>query len=177
MADALFVTYQALLFVHVLSAFLFMFAHGASATVMFRLKKEREAARARALLELSESVSKWMTATSTLMFFSGVVLGIVLHALFADWLWKNYWFWTALVLLIVISVPMTFLGRVYFERVRKVVGLPFVESGKKGKQPAIAARSEDEIAKVVALGRPVELGAFGLVGIGVLLFLMMFKPF
>ena len=177
MADPLFVAYQALLYAHVLSAFLFLFTHGASATVMLRMPKESKAERIRPLLELSDSATKWMTLSSTLMFLSGIALGPVLNALYQDWLWRNYWFWTSLILLIVISIPMTALGRMYFNRLRKAVGLTYVEPKKKGKQPALPAASEEEIAKLISSGRPVELGAFGLIGIAVLIFLMLFKPF
>ncbi len=50
--------YRWIVFVHVGAALVFMLAHGASASVAFRLRRERDVARLSALLDLS-GASYW----------------------------------------------------------------------------------------------------------------------
>ena len=52
--------YPWVVFLHVLSAFGFLLAHGASAAVMFKVRGEQDRARLHALLDLSNAVGLWM---------------------------------------------------------------------------------------------------------------------
>jgi len=164
--------YRAVVFVHVFAALLFMLAHGASAATMFRMMKERNATKLSAMLELSESTAKWMGAAAAVMLFSGIAVGPL--SPFESW--RYAWYYVSIVLLVVLSILMSLLGRLYFHKVRKVVGLPYDEMGKKGRQPALDPAGEEEIAKIVATGRPTETALLGYAVVGILLYLMMFKP-
>src|SRR3989304_3463672 len=58
-----------LIFLHVLSALTFYMAHGASATMAFKIRKETDFTRIRAMLDLSNS-------TMIMMFLSFAVMGL-----------------------------------------------------------------------------------------------------
>ena len=79
--------YTALVFIHVLSIFGFLFAHGASALVMFRVQREREPARLHALLNLSQSMGLAMALTALLLFLIGLIAGFM-----GQW-WGRGWIW------------------------------------------------------------------------------------
>ena len=90
--------------------------------------------------------------------------------------WFSFgWIWTAIGLLILISMGMFFAGTVHYSKLRKAVGLPYMEKGKP--QPAVAPASEAEIVALVRGRSPIIVAVLGAVGLTVILWLMMFKPF
>ena len=162
--------YDWLIFLHVLSAFGFLFAHGASAIVMFRVRAEHDPARIGALLDLSNSVGGAVATSALLLFLSGIGLGFL-----GGW-WGRGWIWASLTLFVVIGVLMSWLGRMYFERVRRALGIP-TDADRNKKIAPPPALPQDEVAAVLASGRPVVLAIVGLGGLAVITWLMMFKPF
>jgi hypothetical protein len=162
--------YPWLIFLHVLSAFAFFLAHGATATVMFRLRSERDPARLMALLDLSPAVGGLMSINLLLILVTGIVGGF-----WGGW-WGRGWIWAALVLLIAISFVMSFGGRLYFDRVRRALGQATPDEKRKQTAPP-AAISPDELAAVLNAGQPMLLAVVGLAGLAVITWLMMFKPF
>lgn len=161
--------YLWLKFLHVLGAFLFFLAHGASAFVYMKMRQERNPERLKALLDLRAYAEPWMSWTG-LLFISGIVLGFLGH-----W-WKYVWIWLSLVLLILVSLPMTFWGRMYFERVRKAIGM---DNRLKGSKPGQTEKpvSAQELEKIIEAGKPGLVAAMGVLGLVVIVWLMMFKPF
>ena len=107
--------YTWIIFLHVLSVFTFFLAHGATATVMFKVRGERDPARLSALLDLSPAVSGIMAITLLLILVTGIVGGFM-----GGW-WGHGWIWAALVLLIAITFVMSFVGRLYFDRHLRVL--------------------------------------------------------
>ena len=162
--------YNALIFVHVLSLFGFLFAHGASALVMFRVQRERDPARLHALLDLSQSMGVAMAITALLIFLSGLLGGFI-----GQW-WGRGWIWVSLALFIAISIVMSVLGRPYLERVRRAIGIGTTEEQRR-KLPIAPALPPDELARVLASGRPALVAAVGLGGLVLITWLMMYKPF
>ena len=161
--------YRWLVFVHVLGVFLFLMAHGISAGVAFGVHKERQLDRLRALLELSSASYGIMYGGLLLLLITGIINGFI-----GKW-WGTGWIWTSLVLLIVISGAMNGIGSRYYARVRKAVGSPYLERNKV--QPPLPPASSDEIDALLKAGKPVLLTMIGVVGIAVIAWLMMFKPF
>ena len=157
------------IFLHVVSVLGFLLAHGASAAVMFRVRSEREPGRIQALLDLANTVGGLVAITALLLFITGIVGGFMGH-----W-WGRGWIWAALVLLLAISFVMSFLGRLYFDRVRRAIGVATAEDRKKGLRPA--ALPPEQLTAVLASGRPMLLAGVGLGGLTVITWLMMFKPF
>jgi uncharacterized membrane protein len=156
------VDYEWWVFLHILGVFGFLLGHGVSVGVTFRLRRERDPGRVNALLELSGS--------SLTVFFYGllvlVVAGVVAGFL-GKW-WDEGWIWTALGVLVGISVAMSVLARPYYKRVRLVA-----EAMASGSE----AVTEDQFVSILRSPLPLVIAAIGFAGLLVLLWLMMFKPF
>lgn len=162
--------YRWIVFLHVLSALGFLLAHGASAAVMFKVRGEQERARLHALLDLSNAVGLWMAYTLLAVLVTGIILGFM-----GGW-WRSGWIWVSLVLLIVLSVVMSYLGRMYLERVRHAIGVPTRDDNKKQVAPPPPA-SPEVLSRVLAAGQARLLAAIGIGGLVLIVWLMMFKPF
>ena len=93
--------YLWLVFVHVLSGFIFFLSHGAAAFGLLKMPQEREQDRIKALLDLRTYADPWMSWSSGVLFLSGIVAGFM-----GQW-WGKGWIWVSLVPLILVSLPMT----------------------------------------------------------------------
>lgn len=160
--------YPWIVFLHVASAFTFLLTHGASAAVAFRLRQEKSPERIRALLELSTATVKVMYLSLLLLLLSGIVA-----AFLGRW-WSRGWIWASLGILIAITVAMTLISARAYYPLKAALGLP--DPWGNAELPPEPA-SEDEIAAILAAGRPELLTLIGLGGWIVVLWLMMFKPF
>jgi len=161
--------YQWIVFLHVAGGFGFVLAHGASATVAFALRRERNLERIRALLALSTSSYNVMYLSLLVLLVSGIVSGFM-----QKW-WGQGWIWVALGLLIAIIVAMSVFSARYYGQVRKAAGLEYVE-GLKGRPPVEPA-SPEEMDRLLAASPAVTLTVIGGGGLALILWLMMFKPF
>ena len=89
------------------------------------------------------------------------------------WTTGSYWIWASLVLAVVLIGLMTPMGRIYLNRVRQAVGIDTktgaVDSSKQVDPAAVEA--------AIASGQPILLAVLGTVGLAVLFWLMMAKPF
>lgn len=146
-----------IVFLHVLSAFLFMLTHGATAGVMFAMQSERSPERLRALLTVRQRAQMPFTISSTVMGLSGVALGFM-----GGW-WSRIWIWAALTLLIAISVFMGILGRGRLDKIQNLVD---------SQKPATK-----DLESTIAAANPKLLSIIGVGGFILILWLMMFKPF
>ena len=161
--------YQWLIFLHILGAFGFLLAHGGSANVAFRLRRERNPERVRALLDLSSSNANLMYLSLLLLLASGIA-----NAFLGRW-WGFGWIWASLGLLIGIAVLMYITGSGQLNKIRKAVGNPYFEGGKP--RPAEQAASAGEIEELLGSWNPWVSLVIGLGGLVVILWLMIFKPF
>src|SRR5579859_2040653 len=107
--------YQWFVFAHVLGVFGFLLAHGTAAAVPFVLRRQREIERVRVLLDLSRGVSMVANVSLLVLLAAGITAGFM-----GKW-WSQGWIWTALGLLILMGVIMTFLGSRPFDRLRQLV--------------------------------------------------------
>ncbi len=145
-------------FVHVVGAFGFLAAHGATAAVALRLRKERDPAKIRALLGLSRSTRPWMYVSLLVLLAAGIVGGFLGH-----W-WGQAWIWVALILLVVLLLAAFPLAVPYYMRVRKAVAED-------------ATTTPDELAELLMSPRPIVIAVVETAGIVVIVWLMVFKPF
>jgi MFS family permease len=158
-----------LIFVHVLTSFLFVAGHGVSVHVAFRLRRERDRARIASLLDISE-LSGWVALVGVLgLLATGIVAGILLGS------FGRGWIWVSLVLLIAIGVAMTPLGAGYFNKVRHAIGQR--TRAIKKDQPDPPPASDEELAALLDNRRPELLLLIGGGGFAFILWLMMFRPF
>lgn len=165
--------YRWWVFVHILGAFGFLLAHGVSVGMALALRREREPQRVQALLDLSR-VSIGLAYISLLVLLAGgIVSGFLGH-----W-WGQGWIWTALALLLALMVGMGVLGTSYYDRIRIGVGTePVLGSRKKAwlkERPPPA--SPTELEAILSSSRPVLLAWMGVLGLALILWLMVLKPF
>ena len=169
--------YQWVVFTHVLAVFGFLIGHGASAAVIFRLRREREANSIRVLLDLSRRANGVANACLLVLLVAGVTAGFM-----GGW-WGRYWIWAALGVLVLISVAMFAIGSGPLMRIRQLVD-PEEAARMQPNRAATAhdapkhdAPTEQELVSLLAATRPVLITLIGGGGLAIILWLMMFKPF
>lgn len=157
--------YQWVVFVHLLGVFAFLLAHGVSLGVVFRVSGERDVSALRALLDLS---GRWVIASFVSLL---VLLAAGIWAAFLSNVWGQVWPWASLGLLIVIWGGMSAQTGPALRRARLAVGITM-----PGREPKPAASAEEINAALVAV-RPWISAVLGGVGLLLILWLMVLKPF
>jgi hypothetical protein len=157
-----------LLPLHVLSIITFYLAHGAGAAMAFRIRRETNPERIRAMLDLSASPFVIYMLSYVLMAITGLAMVSLLG------LWRQGWVWASVALMLFVFVWMFRLAGPYVE-LRKLVGLPYHTRG--GEHPAESPASDQAVAEHIS-----TLGFWQFVVVGYLipalvLWLMFFKPF
>ncbi len=149
--------YEVIVFLHVLSVLLFMLFHGVSAIALFVIARQENPEQVRALLTLRGMVSPIVAVFGLLILVTGIIA-----ASMGDW-WRMGWPRVSVLLFIGIAVLMTAFGRRYFDRIARAFNPGAAEAANLASQ----------------LGNPpaVLLSLVGIIGVGILLWLMMYKPF
>lgn len=158
-----------LVFLHTLSALMFFLAHGASVTMAFQIRKEKDFARIGAMLDLSGSTFMSMVVSLLVMGLSGLVMPFFLN------LWNKGWIWISIVLMVIVIVRMAMMNDKRYKHLRRLIGQPYMIGGKQfpAEPPASQAEVDAHIAKL----RVEELVVVGIVIPAIVLWLMVFKPF
>ena len=158
-----------LVFVHVLSALTFFLAHGTSAAMAFRVRRETDFARIRAMLDLSDSTIELMFVSFLTMSLTGVTLPFFLH------IWDRAWVWMSLILMIFVFIRMVGMNERSYKLLRKLVGLPYRQGPKEfpAQPPASPQEVIDQLKKI----NVTELLVVGYFIPAFVLWLMIFKPF
>jgi hypothetical protein len=151
--------YQWIVYVHILAVFAFFLAHGTATAITFKLRGERKIERIRALLDLSQSMSILGRVSLLVLVLAGIILGFM-----GNW-WGHGWIWTALILLVLMSVAMSLLASRPLVRARQLLAAQSV------------AEVDQQLNTLLAAPNPVVLSVIGGVGIATILWLMQFKPF
>lgn len=142
--------YRWFLLVHIGSLLGFMLSHGAPAIVSLRLSPtDLETTRLYVSLARDRLVVLSMGATLGLVLSTGISMG------FFGGYWNRGWIWATLASAIIITFSMSFLGRRQFDR-----ALKSLEEGSK-LQPLML-----RLAAII-----------GLVGLFLILWFVLFKPF
>ena len=161
--------YPWVVFVHVAAAFLFVIGHGASMWASDQIRRERDPAQIRSLLELSSRSLGFVYGALLTLFVAGIVAGIMGNHFGRGWIWAS------IGVLVAVAVLMYALASRYYGRVREAVGIRSYQTPKDAPDPTPV--SAEELALLVDSRRPDVIGLVGIVGLLVLLWLMMFKPF
>lgn len=160
--------YGLVVFLHVVGAFLFVAAHGSSMIAAFRLRTARDRERIAELLELSGSGIGLMYIGLLLLLAAGILAG------FMGGHWGRLWIWAALGVLVVVTFVMYFVATPFYGRMRAAAGIgKFAEQADRYKPPA----TPDQLAELATSTRPFWLAAVGGIGLVVIVWLMLFKPF
>jgi hypothetical protein len=142
-----------LIFLHVLSAITFFLAHGASAAMAFRVRRETDFARIGALLDLSWSTMILMGVSFLVMGLTGIILPFLIH------IWGKVWIWASIVLMLFVFIYMAVFNETRYKQLRGLVGLPCMQGGKE--LPAEPSSSPEEVAELLK-----RTGVTGLVIVG-----------
>jgi hypothetical protein len=156
--------YDIILFLHVLSALIYLLFHGAVASVTFALKREQLPERNNAfdgVMVLAYNVTPYALAVLVL---SGILLGFL-----GRW-WADGWIWVGLGLLLGLGVLMNRLGRA-----------SLFEGFRKADQPATPNPPASQTGRRASLRgfflSPMYFAVTGIGTLALILGLMMFKPF
>lgn len=161
--------YPWLVFLHVAALLGFLLAHGASSSVAFRIRSERDPVRIAALLDLSAGAYGLSYASLGLLVGSGLV------AAFIGGFWSSGWVWASIAVLVVMTVSMHIHPAATLSKTRKAVGLPYFENWRP--HDAQVPASPTEIVAAAATNNPWLTLVIGGGGLLIILWLMMFKPF
>ena len=153
------------LLAHLLGIVGFFAAHGVSAAVAFQLRRERDPARIRALLDLSKRARPTGYVSIVLMGVAGAVLALDRGVLGAWYVFEQrgwlIWSTVLFVALLVVAVPLAI---PYYKKVRL----------------AVAQGSEADPAALDLLlrsPRPLVIAAVELGGMLTIIYLMVLRPF
>ncbi len=149
--------YLLLRLLHLLGAFGFVAAHGATAVVTFKLKSESDPVRIRTMLDLSRSTRGLMYVSFVLLLGAGLKLGFL-----GDW-WQFGWIWASLGIFAFLFLAAFPLAVPYFKALRRALD----------KTPP----DSEELARLLRSSRPLVLAWVETVGILVIIWLMVYKPF
>ena len=158
-----------LIFLHILSALTFFLAHGTSVAMAFKVRRETDFTRIRAMLDLSDSTIEIMFLSFLAMGFTGMVLPFFLH------IWNKGWVWLSILLMIFVFLWMVWMNERAYKTLRKLVGLPYRRGSRE--YPAEPAASAEA---VIAQLKETKVTGLVVVGYGIpilVLWLMVFKPF
>jgi hypothetical protein len=161
--------YNWVVFLHVAGAFAFVLAHGVSAGVALKLRREREVPRVQVLLDLSNVATQGMYVALLILLVGGIT------AAFMAGLWGRGWIWTAVALLVLMIAFMYARATSYYGALRRAAGLGYYLPGKGGGGPG--SPNPAELAQLLASSRPLELAAVGTIGLLAIVWLMVMKPF
>lgn len=160
--------YVWVVYLHVLGAFLFFIAHGTSMVIAFRLRQTIDRTRAAELLELSGRSNGLIYIGLLVLLAAGITAG------FMGDHWSRGWIWAAIGVLVVVIGAMYSIATPFYGRMRAAAGIPgHVEQGAKLKPPA----TPDDLNQLATSNRPVWLALIGFLGLAVILWLMIAKPF
>jgi plastocyanin len=153
--------YNWLVFIHIAGVLGFLGAHGVSMSVSFRLRRERDAARVNELLAFSASSTQVMYVSLVVLLLAGIAAGFKGH-----W-WGQAWIWISIAALVVATLVMYAVAKPYYTRVRLVA---------KARAGGSRAVSDEQWDSVLRSGRVDAVAAIGIIALGLILYMMIFKP-
>jgi hypothetical protein len=158
-----------LIFLHVLSALTFYMAHGTSVAMAFKIRKETDFTRIRAMLDLSWSTMILMGVSFLIMGLTGIIMPFMIH------IWNKIWIWASIVLMLFVFIYMAMFNETSYKQLRRLVGLPYMKRGKE--LPAEPPARPEEVAALLKKTSVTGLVVIGYVIPAIVLWLMVFKPF
>jgi hypothetical protein len=166
--------YLWLVFVHLIGLVVFLMSHGASMWVAFRLRQVRDRATISALLDLSNRATQASYVGLLLLGIGGLGAAYVNTLLTAGWIVASY------VVVVIVLVAMYAIATPYYMGLRKALGTPGQDRGARGEARSlepVPPIDDAELARRLDSRRPDALAGIGGLGLVVLVWLMVLKPF
>jgi hypothetical protein len=138
-----------------------------SVAVGLRLRGVRSREQVAALLELSGMAIGGLYVGLLLLLVGGVWAG------FAGDHWGRLWIWAAIGVLVFVTVAMYSIATPFYGRMRAAAGV-LTDPKQLARYGEFAP---DELARMGASSRPIWLAVIGGIGLLVILWLMVVKPF
>lgn len=161
--------YRWIVYLHLISVFIFLLHHGLEIAVMFKLRKQQtDPAAVFTTLGLLDD----FLPINALLFVRIIYATIIITGLTAGFMsvwWRQGWMWTALGLMIIIGIVMNRVGLRYY-----ISATGAANNVLKNKDDASAMEKFNAAKNTKA---PEILVASGFLGGLIILWLMMFKPF
>lgn len=159
-----------LVLAHVLGAFFFVLVHGASVYAMWQLRREREPARAAALLDLSSAATSASWNAFGALALSGLAVALAEHT------WREPWVWGSALLLVAIALSMSILAARPFNHARHALGLKWFDGRRTQPETRIVDAAAFEAALARIRARVPLVMAIGVVGLALLVWMMVARP-
>jgi hypothetical protein len=161
--------YPWIVLLHVVGAFIFVLSHGASVWVVNAIARERDPRRIGALADLSSFSLSGAYVGMLLLLIGGIWAGIAVNH------FARLWIWVAIVVFFAVAIAMYAVATPFFKRLRIALGQRVMGTPKDAPEP-VAAPDADILA-IAASAPTMALNAAGGVGLLVILWLMVVKPF
>jgi ABC-type nickel/cobalt efflux system permease component RcnA len=164
--------YTWMVWLHIFSALVYFSCHGVSMAAAYLIKKESNEEKLKPLLGLHTVIFIPMGYAALGLIGTALTMAALVN------LWGKGWWLTSTSIFILITFWMVWYGRKYYSPIRKALGLEHMD-GFMTHRPAETPNKVDlnEIQKLIAMTSPHLLMTVGVIAIGVLLWLMRFKPF
>lgn len=161
--------YPWIVLLHVVGAFLFVLSHGASVWVVNAIAREQDTRRIGALADVSGLSLSGAYVGLLLLLVGGIWAGIVANH------FSRAWIWVALVVFFAVAIAMYVVATPFFKRLRLALGQRVQGMAKDAPDPTAAP--DDQIVAIAAAAPAMALNAVGGIGLVVILWLMVVKPF
>ncbi len=149
-------------FLHIVSAIGFVAIHGASIVVLYAIRNESDRSRVESLLGFSASTVVAMYASLVAIVASGLWMGFEVPGYF-----KLPWYWLSLALLVLTVVFMLLVARPFGKRIRAACEI---------RPSGVPRISDEELGQILRSQKTNVITAIGVIGLGAILYMMVFKP-
>jgi uncharacterized membrane protein len=161
------IDYRWWVFIHLAGVFGFLLGHGASVSVLFRLRKERNRDKIRELLQFSGSTVRLFYVSLLVLVVGGVGAGLGIGTSVKPGYFSQKWIWEAIGVLAVVTVAMIAVARPYYRRIAEATEL---------RPSGVPRVSDEDLATRLTSKTPAAVALLGFGGLLVILWLMIFKP-
>jgi hypothetical protein len=156
------VPYAWIRFLHIASAIGFMAIHGASVVVLYAVRNESDRGRIESLLGFSAKTVIAMYLSLVAVIGTGFWLGFVVPGYFSQ-----PWYWLALGLLVLTTAFMWLVARPFGKRIRAACEM---------RSSGVPRISDEQLGQILRSQKTNVITAIGVIGLGVILYLMVFRP-
>lgn len=147
--------YNAWLYLHLAGLLVFLAAHGASTLVAFRIQRQKDPVRIAGMLEVSEATRLPMYLSLVALGLGGVMDGILGHH------WGQLWIWLSVPVFVVMTAVLAGLAVPHYRRIRRRLAF---------------GPDDQELVRLLAAPIPQIMLAVAVVGLGFILWLMLYQP-
>ena len=156
------VPYAWIRWLHIASGLGFMAIHGASMVVPYVIRHETDRKKIESLMSFSAKTVVPMYISLLAVIGTGLWMGFVV----TGWL-TQAWYWASLGLLLLITALMFFVARPFGKRILAACEM---------RPTGVPRHSDAELEEILRSQRTNVITAMGVIGLGLILWMMVFKP-